>query len=327
MTEPLHPALAGLPAAYGWLIPELAELELPHETRATCGSCAMVAPAGEDPDDPRYFHEDVRCCGYHPSLPNHRVGQLLAAGGRGAELVRRRLAEGPGANEHGLDPGNHLSARPSWWAKRGFGRDVRLRCPYWVGGELACGIWEHREAVCRTWHCRHVDGVRGMALWSALRAVLSWVEDRLSVWLVKRGARPAEDAAEAQWVAWYEWCARTLAAAAQAEIEALADAHLARLRADLRAADAAREAPWPGVVEPAVRKLEPHDGGILVTGAASFDPLLLPASLFAFLSQLDGARAWTEALAAAGEPAASEFTAELVHEMLLRGVLRAPGGE
>jgi hypothetical protein len=319
-----HPVLVGLPPAYLWLVPELLELELPVETRATCHSCAMVAAPDAEDDGAVHFHPDVRCCGYHPLLPSYVVGGILAGGGEPAALVRRRLAEGPGAGERGLGPNQSLGFDYVWGGVAMFGQEPRFRCPYWVGGELACGIWEHREAVCRTWHCRHVEGLRGRDLWDVIRDALSWVEARLTNWLVERGSPPPKEAEHEAWEAWFLWCRETLAAAPREELEALADDELAAMRAYLRDTDAFRTAPYPTLVEPALSSFRPCDGGFRVTGAATFDPMVVPPSLFAFLSQLDGERHLQEALAAAGEPATSDFTEDLLHEMLLRGILQQP---
>ena len=97
-----------------------------------------------------------------------------------------------------------------WFTKHarvGFGRDLDMRCVYWVGGEHTCGVWSARSARCRAFFCRHDHGVAGAQAWAHAAGLAVALESALAEHLVATlGGAPADDAstiAEADLVAWY----------------------------------------------------------------------------------------------------------------------------
>lgn len=174
-----------LPAVHRHLLPSLFDESVPEETQATCDRCVMSIPDVLPERTPEgFFRPDVKCCSFHPNLPNFLVGAILddtspeMAVGR--ERIRARIAA-------------RVSVGPVWLAaprkytllflasrKTSFGRSLILRCPYFEPQQANCSIWRHRDAVCTTFFCKHVGGSEGSAMWRAIEMVLRGVERRLA---------------------------------------------------------------------------------------------------------------------------------------------------
>ena len=159
---------------YRHLLPEFFDRPFEPEKRATCGDCAMCST--EDPamsGVSSHFKPDVKCCSYHPLLPNYQVGALLADDrpglAEGQRRVRARIREG-----HGIVP-QGVGAPPAYdvlYQKvsqaEGFGRSQGMLCPFFVRPSGSCSIWPYREAVCSTFYCKHDRGADGQAFWTRL---------------------------------------------------------------------------------------------------------------------------------------------------------------
>ncbi|MEM9487962.1 MAG: hypothetical protein AAGC55_02395 [Myxococcota bacterium] len=320
---------AHLPRAFAVLLPEMAELSWPGEVRSDCTGCVMTpAVSGESPSGPWSFHPDGRCCTYHPGLPNFLAGQALAGGGRGAELLRARIARGPGVTAWGVRPSAVWRERYTEIADDRFGRDLSLRCPYWVGGDLACGIWGARPSTCRTWHCKHDHGLRSAVVWSQLQHVLTHIESLLAGFCIERGQPPTPGSADATaeaWSAWYGQCATIVDRIDRADLAALADPLLIQARADLATLVARRRTQLPEIVVPAIEGTWPEPHGIRVSGYSRYDTVIAPRSLFAFLSRLDGTTSWRAAQAAVLDDGGEAISDELVAELFRIGAVEAPG--
>ncbi|HEY3175874.1 MAG TPA: hypothetical protein VGK94_08980 [Candidatus Polarisedimenticolia bacterium] len=159
---------------------------VPRETTATCDRCVMCEPrsTGRGVAD-LSFDSRVKCCTYHPELPNFLVGRILSDPdpelARGREAVESKLRAEVGVGPLGIHPPPeylelfHQSAD-------GFGRKIELRCPYYVVESGRCGIWRHRTGVCSTWFCKHDRGAVGARFWAALGSLLLEVERRVAHW-------------------------------------------------------------------------------------------------------------------------------------------------
>lgn len=320
---PISRSLAGhLPQTLLARVPELSGPEGPgdsEEPRADCTRCVMVpASAAEDPGPPWAFADDLRCCTHHPALPNFLVGRILRRGGAGAERVHVRLEERAGVSAWGIRP-PRPSLRPIELEQR-FGRDPGLRCPFWVGGALACGIWTDRTGSCRTWFCRHEQGLHGARRWWRRGDVLAALEARLGSFLVADGAAPADGAPVAALLAWYEQCATRVDrfdAADAARIDRDGLDGLAPLRSELVTLRVRPPDALPEVLVPAVSAMHEEPGGVRIAGYSSYDAIVAPRAVLAFLGRLDGTRTWREALAASG-PGLDERT---VRELYRIGAL------
>lgn len=322
-----HGAFVDLPSAYTWLVPEIEALEWPEEQRADCAHCVMLPePLGETPAASA-FDPEVRCCTYQPEVANFLLGRALQAGGPSAELVWARLVDGVGLRAVGLDPPSDWRLQYRLGSPTHFGRDRSIRCPFWVGGQLTCGIWPHRNGVCRTWFCRHTQGVRGGALWEALRDALTWVDGRLARWCVSRGTPPDTGAAAGVWSDWYRWCAERVDSAEREEVLALVDDDLRQAREGIRWCHAELEAPRPRVVVPGVERMEPIEDGVRLWGIETYDPVDAPSSVFSLLAALDGRRTWAEALAHSRREGEECVDDDTIGRLIEVGALRPLGDD
>ena len=159
---------------------------LPSERRATCHSCVMcVGPSGEIPAAAYTFDPRVKCCSFTPLLPNFLVGRILSdddpgiAIGRAAleRRIREKVAVSP--LHVGRAPDNEILHKN---AVAAHGRGLALKCPYFVDADGSCGIWRHRNGVCATWFCKHERGAVGREFWSAVRELITAIEQALARW-------------------------------------------------------------------------------------------------------------------------------------------------
>ena len=319
----IHPAFRGLPPVFFQVLPELLLLEWPREVRATCHRCALVPAAGGDEGASWQFLPDVRCCSFHPALPNFLVGRALAAGGPSAACMRRRLVD-----PDGLTPLGVLASR-SWWTayhadEAGpFGRNRAARCPYWRGGRRACAIWPPREAVCRTWYCRYVWGAAGSRLWGLLRQLLGVTQRHLAI--ACAAPRPSSLPNTAGgWEDWYLDCAARLDGLRPAELGSEVHGDLRAGRLELRRAWESRTPAVPSLLVPAVRELTDVGDGTRLVGYSSYDGVVVPRRFFQFLSRLDGTLPWRELLHALRPALGAWLSEELVERLFRIGALAEP---
>jgi hypothetical protein len=326
-------AFAYLPAALHQLLPEMDTLEWPAEQHADCARCPMIGGG----HDPWGFSPETRCCTAQPSLANFLAGRALRRGGAGRDRVLARLEDPGGVTPWGIDAPPELDRRYTETLARAFGRDLALRCPYWIGGEHTCGIWHDRSSTCRTWYCKHEDGLAGAVAWSRMQLVMFEVESKLAVWAIGRGAPPDDGAPPVRWARWFEEAAELVEHAPAHEIEALASDGLGRYRSDVRGfvevRRLRRRRGLPEVLVASVTEMtEAGDGHVLLTGYSSFDAVRAPSAIFELLSRFDGRRRWRDALvearaALAGRGAPVDWLDEaLVRELHRVSAVRDPAG-
>jgi hypothetical protein len=134
-----------------------------------------------------YFEPSLKCCTYHPTLPNFLVGAILSderpESAEGKRRVRERIASRIGITPQWL--GAPRKQRVLLEAARGtaFGRSKILLCPFFVQNDEAtgepaglCSIWQHRESVCSTFFCKHERGAVGDAFWMSTKNLLGHIE-------------------------------------------------------------------------------------------------------------------------------------------------------
>lgn len=325
-----HTAFAHLPRAVFAMAPELEQLDVPTETRATCTNCAVGSPA-DTPTRLRPLNEQVKCCTYHPTHPNWLVGRALRRGGIGAEHVRKRLlCMDDGVSVVGVGPGQAL--KDAWhgfkdpWAM--FGREPEYLCPYFDRDTTGCNVWQDRGAICRTWFCKHEDGQRGYEMWGAVRRVLKSVERRLAAWCIVHGDPPDE----ADWgdadvmAAWFERCADMVDRIPEAQAAALRDDVLERRMRLLITKREAVMPPMPTYLGPSIGWFDQkEDGsGILACGHSGLDTVELGPEIFQLLSRLDGRTPWPVAVKAANDAVGDVvFSEEGLLRMFRMGLLEA----
>ncbi len=308
-------ALANLPDLVLSLVPAAAGFDW-VETRANCADCVMLPSAGVPAD--LAFTAATRCCTYHPAMPNFLVGRALRRSPRARALVEARMHDPSGVTPWGIEASSGWSERHREVGADGWGRDLALRCPYWVGGDETCGLWPDRTGACRCWYCKHDTGPRAALLWMRLQILLERIESQLARLCRRRG--PAPSAGSAELMEWYGWCADYIDAVAAADLEAVR-AEIAPLALVLDQVAARPPRSLPEVVVAAVGEVHPRGDQVQISGYSSFDAITLPRSVFAFLAMLDGERRWRQALAESG----SSLDQAQVGELYRVGALIAPG--
>jgi hypothetical protein len=321
---------AQLPAAIRAHLGALAD-DWPDEQRSTCGACPLVIEGEAGVAYPFSMARDARCCTAQPNLANFLVGR---AGD--SDVVRARLANRDGVSAWGIRAVAGYDAEFPVRAKHGFGRDLEMRCPFWVGGDHACGVWHGRSARCRAFFCRHDRGLAGALSWSQAAGLGVAIEAAIAAHFVATlGDPPLGTATADELLAWYARCAEAadvLDEAAALEIvravpppdptaapERIVESPRGTLIRKLRRHGAA----IADVLVPSVSAVQHHGDRVLVAGYSTFDAVSAPASVFALLSRLDGATPWRTALAELADPALDEA---LVCELRRAGALRDPAG-
>ena len=180
---------AQLPGAIRAHLGALAE-DWPDEERSTCGACPLVIEGEAGVAYPFSMAREARCCTAQPNLANFLVGRT-----GDAVVVRARLDNRDGISAWGIRAVAGYDAEFPTRAKHGFGRDVGMRCPFWVGGDHACGVWLGRSARCRAFFCRHDRGLAGALSWSQAAGLGVAIEAAIATHFVATlGGAPADDA-------------------------------------------------------------------------------------------------------------------------------------
>lgn len=174
-----------LPQIYHPLLPAFFDTPAPEEKKATCSTCAMCPPAGgAAAEGAVYFRPDIKCCTYHPRLPNFLVGAVLRDESdemaEGRRRIRAQIAGRIGVSPRWLAPSRRYTLLLRASREASFGRSTSLRCPYFQENGGLCTIWRYREADCSTFFCKHVNGADGKIFWTDLDSYLRLVEARLS---------------------------------------------------------------------------------------------------------------------------------------------------
>ncbi len=352
-----------LPALYRQLLPAFFDSPAIAETRATCGDCAMcdktATEAGAKTNlDVALFRPDIKCCSYHPTLPNYLVGAALSDPSPDLESGRRRLGEKI-ARRIGVTP--HWLAAPRKYLvllaaarESSFGRSESLLCPYYERQGGTCSIWRHRESVCATFFCKHVAGASGHAFWSALRRYMEHVERTLARHAARSVApelvepdlprnlltredledRPPSDPDYASsWQGWagregdfYVACAERVGALSMEDFARLFDeaggSHLSKALATL----------YDDVVHPKLAtrvalnrdmRVVPGVGGVAVTTYSRYDSLFLSQDLYDALAQFTRDESVDAVVERLKKDHDVDFPRELLLELQLQGVVTA----
>lgn len=148
------------------------------ETKATCNNCLRSR-------DKRFlftYKSNLKCCTFHPYLPNYAVGALLEANksGRGLEQIMNKIDNRQFAFPIGLMAPFDYQFKFLSKENEQFGNDESLLCPYYDENLNQCSIWTYRGVVCTTFFCRSNSGQNGLKFWAVLSDYLSYVEMALA---------------------------------------------------------------------------------------------------------------------------------------------------
>jgi Fe-S-cluster containining protein len=347
-----------LPPIYGPLLSDFFDRPTVVESRATCGDCAMCDKSGGDPANlaVTFFRPDIKCCSYHPTLPNFLVGAALSDEAPELESGRQRI-RGKIARRVGVTP-EWLAAPRKYLVllaaarESSFGRSDALLCPYYERETGGCSIWRHRESVCATFFCKHVAGSTGHAFWAATRRYMEHVEQTLARYAARSVAagvsepdtprnvltredledRPPNDADYARW--WGDWSGREEAFYVECakRVRALTPEEFARLVDDARGREllAATEARYDEVTRPKLAarlvlnpdmRVVPSVGGVGVTPYSRYDSLFLSQDLYDALGLFTNDDSVDEVLERLLRDHDVELPKDLLLELQLQGVV------
>lgn len=123
-----------------------------------CSDCFMVRPHGLTRDlGP--FDPSIKCCTYHPFLPNFTIGALLIEveeGGLDRDLLNRYLMDSR------LTPIGAFSLRDATSICE-TGKKSHDQCSFLKAGQ--CTIHSFRPSTCATYVCRSNYGETGLRSW------------------------------------------------------------------------------------------------------------------------------------------------------------------
>ena len=134
------------------------------------------------------YENDLKCCTFHPYLPNYAVGAILADTSLknqfGRQVIQRRVKEQtqilplgiPAPREYQIDFLKNKSR---------FGKEESLLCPYFNSEQNQCGLWIYRGSVCTSFFCAS-DHAWGLKFWDELVLYLSLVEISLAELVLER---------------------------------------------------------------------------------------------------------------------------------------------
>jgi hypothetical protein len=175
-----------LPPLYARWMDEMLGAEIPPESNATCGDCAMVVSESDASANVPGFSASTKCCTFLPDLWNFLVGRALLdddpASLRGKAGVEARIDAGIAVTPLGLRRSRSYQvlydASPDL-----FGHSKTMLCPHYIDEQGGlCGVWRHRESTCTTWFCKFVRGSVGREFWNQLQQLLRSAEESLATW-------------------------------------------------------------------------------------------------------------------------------------------------
>jgi len=148
------------------------------ETKATCDNCLRSR-------DKRFsftYRAHLKCCTFHPYLPNYAVGALLQQQVETVGIVK--LKEKIKNLEFAFPVGVMAPFDYQFIfltkEEEQFGNDENLLCPYYDKLIDQCSIWQYRGVVCTSFYCRSDSGQNGLKFWAVLSDYLSYVEMALA---------------------------------------------------------------------------------------------------------------------------------------------------
>lgn len=159
-----------LPSFYQQILPgDILGMEI-KETKATCDACIKV---------PQY-KENLKCCTFHPFLPNYLVGQILLDQKARPTFITQTLQHKISKRQYVLPLGivapvayqvefNELKSKQ-------FGKREDWLCPYYDRALNVCGVWRNRGSVCTSFYCHSSKGSKGKNFWKVALDYLSYVE-------------------------------------------------------------------------------------------------------------------------------------------------------
>ncbi len=346
--------------AYRHLLSDLFDRSEVVETRATCDDCAMC-DKGQNPGVKiDFFQPGLKCCTYHPHLPNYLVGAILSDPDveEGKRRVRAQIAKRTGISPCWVAaPKMYQLVTMASRQSNVFGRAKSMLCPYYDSrGNGSCSIWRHRESVCTTFFCKYERGRHGLDFWTGIKAYFENIEITFAHWAMNEvdpklvepkmgrlklsvedveGLPPNADEYAELWQGWvgreeefYVACYEKVRAMTRAKFEELVDEapdgkkNLEELR---RRWDKMLAPVLPGaLVRNPKMKTQEVPGAVVVTTYNPNDSFSLDKDLFDVLGLIDGDKTLKENLEKLAADHGVELEPALLEHLVMHGVLVAP---
>jgi len=185
-----------LSPVYHSLLPaEVLSMEIPNERFADCMDCFHCTSTA------RATHS-IKCCSYHPILPNYMVGAILKdhspAMAEGRRRILEKIKNRIGVTPYGIIPPTEHQVLYNKHVKKSKGEIARskeiakaLQCPY-QSAESMCTIWKYRTELCSTYHCASVGGQKGKRFWGVAFQYLTSMEQKLTLYALEAIGYPAK---------------------------------------------------------------------------------------------------------------------------------------
>jgi Fe-S-cluster containining protein len=150
------------------------------ETKATCDDCLCSKPSrGNLP----YYRSDLKCCTFHPFLPNYAVGALLEDPKTDTTIkaiLRNKIQQREYTLPLGIFAPIPYQVKFNHRHEGDFGNQAEFLCPYFNHQNKNCGIWQHRGSVCTSYYCISDRGKKGLKTWELIGDYLHVCEMVLS---------------------------------------------------------------------------------------------------------------------------------------------------
>lgn len=164
-----------LPRIYESLFPrEILDFS-PNEKKATCESCAMARPKRRGKI---HYQPDLKCCTFHPFLPNYLIGALFkeSSSTEAHSIFEHKIAAREYALPIGMVAPVQYQVAFNQRQAGDFGNKEEWLCPYYNKRSQNCNVWRNRGVVCTTFFCKSSYGKQGLKFWEKLSNYLWYVE-------------------------------------------------------------------------------------------------------------------------------------------------------
>ncbi|HPI41817.1 MAG TPA: hypothetical protein PLJ21_13485, partial [Pseudobdellovibrionaceae bacterium] len=171
-----------------------------QETKVDCNQCYRASSKYKGPWP---YKNNLKCCTFHPFLPNYLIGGILSDPQlkKAHAIIENKIKEGTHALPVGIFAPLEYQKKFHLGDETDFGQDETLLCPYYDKKNHLCSVWEYRGAVCTTFYCQSTYGRSGKVFWRKLRDYISYVEMALmEESLIQRGFSPRDISAQLEFL-------------------------------------------------------------------------------------------------------------------------------
>lgn len=155
---------------YGGLLPNEILKTKTEELKATCSQCLQVP----------HYDPSLKCCTFHPFLPNYLVGQILLDEKKNPTFITQTLKHKISNRFFVLPLGIvaplKFQVELFEMKEKKFGKAHDWLCPYYDKIKNRCGIWQNRGSVCTSFYCESSKDKSGQNYWKKSLDYLSAIE-------------------------------------------------------------------------------------------------------------------------------------------------------